>query len=260
MNQRFDDGVQAAMARTRVLLLVATLGERDAVLEVAREAYGLTAYREPRPPYVVFRLGELAGTDITLAQAVAGPYSPSGVPLVTADLVRQLRPHHVILTGTCFGLKEKAQSLGDVVVCTQVRDLDHRALVEAGPGTVQVQSRGLRPAPSVMLSQAYLAGSADWVVAKVHSGPIVASGALFNSPTARAELRLQHPDAVAGDMESHTLAAACAKENVDWIAVRGISDWGAGKDDAHRTEAATNAADYVLHVIHAGLLGRPKGW
>jgi len=251
---RFSDTVDGIMGLTRILLIVATKKERDAVLAVARENYGLSPYRQPRRPYVVFQLGTLAGTEVMLARAPGGLNTASGVTLVASSLIRQWRPDFMILTGTCFGLKPEEQRLADVVVVNQARDVASFALREI-QGLVKKEYRGSANDPSPSLLSCFDACSDGWETAEVHVGPIVASDTLYHSDQALAELKRDHPNAVAGDMESHVLAGVAAEHQVGWIAVRGISDWGDNdKNDEYRVAAARNAAEYVLDVLKSGLL------
>jgi nucleoside phosphorylase len=248
----FDAHVDAGMSRTRVLLLVATLSERDATLAVAREKYGLAYVREARPPHVIFRFSRLSNVDILLAHITGTSSAPSGTSLALPQLVSECQPDYVLLTGTCLGLKPAEQRLGDVVVARQARDLDHRALTTSG-----VRDRGLNQAPSSMLLSAFAAASSDWHDAGVHLGPMLASGTLFNDEVAIADLRERHPDAVGADMETHDLYGAANELGVAAIAVRGISDWGYDRRNTYSEDAARRAADYVLHTIRAGLIGQP---
>ncbi|MFG3557847.1 hypothetical protein ACGGAQ_26045 [Micromonospora sp. NPDC047557] len=252
MNARFEKATNDVHARPKVLLLAATLAEQRATLEVVRN-HGLEPYPEPRPPHTVFRLGALAGTELMLATAVGEPNSAAGVAQVAASIIRQWRPHYLVLVGTCFGLRDE-QRLGDIVVSTQARDLAYQAVADVD-GEPQRYDRGGRPSPSAALLGVMATMADSWSGPAVHLGPIVGSTTLYRSDKAKADLRRRQPDAAAGDMESHLLNGVAYEHKVDWIAVRGISDWGdATKSDTHRHAAAANAAEFVLYAIKAGLL------
>jgi nucleoside phosphorylase len=255
----FADKVAAIMRRPLLLLFVVTDVEERAVLTVAEQVKpGLTVSLDHRREHTVLRLGEFSSCDVVLARSGAGPYSPRGLMLTADALIRDLRPDYVLLTGICFGLKDDEQRLGDVVIASQARDIDHRKLDE-GTGAMVDQPRGDRTGPSATFYSRVVGGAAVWAddEVAVHIGPVVASGTLFDSPTRRSEVKAAHPDAVAGDMESHVFAAVAQLRKVEWCAVRGISDWGMHKNSEHQVRAAQNAARLVFAVICAGALANP---
>ncbi|MEU8046892.1 hypothetical protein AB0B71_22435 [Micromonospora echinofusca] len=254
MQANFDRAQEDVHARTKVLLLVARPDEQKAVLDLARERHGIAPYPERRRPHTVFRLGNLAGTEVMLATAMGGPASEAGVEQVAASVIRQWRPHHLILTGTCLGLRPDEQRLGDTVVCHQARNLIHRAVAEVDGRPTEYPRGGFHDASAALLG-AFNAAAYGWPGAGVHFGTFLGSGTLYRSDQAVSDLRARFPDAKAADMESYALAGVAAEHKVDWIAVRGISDWGdTAKGDDHRDEAARNAAELVFHVIGSGLL------
>lgn len=268
MNRRFDKEADAVLARRKILLLVATLDEQRATLDVFRR-HGSEPYPERRPPHTVHRLGTVAGAELMLASAVGDPSSPAGVAQVATSIIGQWRPHYLVLVGTCFGLRPRErtlgglhsgeQALGDIVVSRQARDVAHQAVTDVD-GEPHRLDRGPRPSPSAELLGVLGAAADSWSGSGLHIGPIVGATTLYRSDEAIAELRRRHPDAVAGDMESHLLNGVAAEHKVDWIAVRGISDWGtADKSDAHRHQAAVNATEFVLHAIELGLLSHATG-
>ncbi|MEV6695360.1 hypothetical protein AB0M35_28220 [Micromonospora sp. NPDC051196] len=253
MNKRFYGETEAVLGRRKMLLLVATLGEQKATLEVFRR-HGLEPYPERRPPHTVYRLGAIDGVELMLASAVGDMNSSAGVAQVATSVIQQWRPHYLVLVGTCFGLRPQEQRLGDIVISRQARDLSHQSVADVD-GQPQRWDRGSRPSPSAELLGVLATAADSWSGPDLHIGPIVGSGTLYRSDVATADLRQRHPDAVAGDMESYLLCGVAADCKVEWIAVRGISDWGTSdKSDAHRHEAAVNAAEFVRHAIGLGLL------
>lgn len=175
------------------------------------------------------------------------------MPWTVDNLIRHLDPAFVVLSGICYGLKSReldggAQELGDVVVATQLRAVEHRKVTTRADGSEYEITRGPRPeAASDLLSHARVLGRAR--VPRVHFGPVLSLNTLVNSPAARARLRALDEEAVAGEMEAAGLYAAAEQTKRDWIIVKGISDWGAGKTDEHQSLAARHAADFVADLI-----------
>lgn len=256
--QRFAEERQKVMSRPLLLLFVVTDVEEQAVLAVAGEVKpGARALANHRREHTVLRLGEFGGCDVVLARSGPGPYSPRGLMLTADALIRDLEPEFVLLTGICYGLKEDEQTLGDVMIATQARDMDHRKFSEEA-GIVVEQPRGDRTGPTATFYSRVSSGAALWDRVAVHAGPMVASGTLFNSPTRRGEVKAAHPDAVAGDMESHVFASVAQRHKVEWCVVRGISDLGMDKVDDYQQQAAQNAARLVFFVVCSGALENPS--
>lgn len=234
--------------------------EEDAVLAVARR---LNPSHIIKPHHLsehtVLRLGEFGSCDVVFARAGAGPYSARGLLATANSVIGELRPDYVMLTGICFGLKDDdGQRLEDIVIASQARDLDHRKLFEVD-SKVSEQPRGDRTGPTPMLYSRVRTRVALWKTEdiRVHNGPMVSSGTLFDSPLERAKVKAAHPDAAAGDMESHVFAAAAYRHGVEWAVVKAISDLGMEKTNEHQMQAALNAADLVFAVAKSGDLAEP---
>lgn len=91
------------------------------------------------------------------------------------------------------------------------------------------------------------------VIGKFASGGILVDNAVF------MENLLASPDfkdVVGGDMEAWGFynavkAASVSETGIEWIVVKGISDWGSGKTSGWQPLAATAAADLVYTVLRA---------
>lgn len=79
---------------------------------------------------------------------------------------------------------------------------------------------------------------------------MVSSPYVIKSGLVRDHIKRRFPAAVALEMEGFPLALTATTEFAEWIVVKGIVDWAdQHKTDTHHTEAATNAALVVLHVL-----------
>ena len=50
-------------------------------------------------------------------------------------------------------------------------------------------------------------------------------------------------------MEAAGLYAAATVHKVDWYMVKGICDWGMGKNKKYQQDAAISAFDFALHTL-----------
>ena len=223
--ERMDE----AYGRERVLLLVATTVERDAVLnQVAVEPE--LDFDGGHP---VYRLGVIGRAEVLLAQVGDGTTSPASGTYSVPELLAAWQPGHVIMLGVCFGLRADRQRLGDVIVAEQLQvaggdrvTAGHR-LIERF--RVAVPPPGVRVWPGLLLS---------WDVP-------VASAALRDS------LKARHRDAEGGEREGAAVYASSVRVGTEWIVVKGICDWGADTNPDALSVAATNAARLVLDLIAA---------
>ncbi|MFC7532185.1 hypothetical protein [Actinoplanes sp. GCM10030250] len=201
----------------------------------------------------VTNLGVLGGARIVMAQSEQGTVGAGSMPWTVDNLVKNLDPAFLILTGICYGLDSREfdggkQNIGDVVVATQLRAVEHRKVTTRADGSWYEISRGPRPeASSDLLSHARVLGRAREPA--VHFGPLLSLNTLVNNPEERARLRVLDEEAIAGEMEAAGLYAAAVQAKRDWIIVKGISDWGVGKVDDSQAPAARHAADFVVDLI-----------
>jgi nucleoside phosphorylase len=223
--------------RTRTLIIVVTPEERDAVIAATG--------REPQTDYlerqVVYRLGTQSRTELTLAQVEQGNVGPSSAGIAAVSLINRIEPDFLILLGICYGLQPEWQRLGDVLVCDQLRALDHRRQTDEGS-----INRGDSVTPSTALLSRFKAVARTRE--RIHFGPMLSGSVLVDSERLRDELRARHPEALGGEMEGAGIYAAAAEARVDWIVVKAISDWGFGRAGADRELAARNAAEFVVHA------------
>jgi len=262
--------VEQATRRVRVLLVTVTPVEHEAVLAAARRRTGQPA----RPAFAgldtAFHLGVVGDVEVVAGKCQQqGPHGPGGAALTPSRLVAQTDPHFVIMVGICYGLRPKQQAFGDVLVARHVQNIDHKKIVDVrddgeGEGEARpvVLPRGEIVPASPLLVDRCQAGTSTWTGARVHIGLMLAAATLVNSATYGEELHRQYSDAIGGEMEGHGLAAAAIAAGVPWALVKGIADFARDKTRHYQQLAATNAAEFVLHVIASGGLavtaGRPE--
>ncbi|MFC4145114.1 hypothetical protein ACFO0M_02490 [Micromonospora mangrovi] len=273
LQQRIERKIAMANRRTRTLIIVATDEENQAVCEAAREVTGCQPELDFLPHQTVQRLGTISRTELMLVQVRPGSVGPGSAAISAAALVSQLEPHFLILTGICYGLRPDRHEFGDILVCDQLRAIDHRkeaepaghrpgtpfgsgaeaaaALAEtpAPAGSRTVLIRGDAVTPSTTLLSRFRAVAQTWTSGgRVHFGPMLSASTLVSARSLRDELHEQQPEALGGEMEGAGVYAAAAHAKVDWILVKAICDWGFEKGDDFHERAARNAARFVVRV------------
>ena len=252
------DRLREILSGPRVLILVVTETERDAVLRSVRGQVENEADLDGLGSRTIYWLGTVANCKLLLAQAgEQGTNSMAAMPATASEAIARCNPDCVVLTGICFGLRpERGQQLGDVVIARRIQDLNHvRETDDPYNPTVY---RGVHVGPSPELLDRFQAGQSSWQGVTIHAGTVLTSNTLVNSSERVARLRRDFPDAIAGEMEATGVYEATTRGlRPDWIMVKAISDWGFDKTEDMQQIAAQNAADFVTHVIATGTLRRP---
>ena len=257
-NADYDEAMNGVTETARILILVVTPGERDAVLAAVRRHVGRPPVMDQADERTMYALGSVAGTELMLTQAgEQGTVTAAGMLLTARAAIGQCRPDYVILSGICFGLRpEEGQQTGDIVIARRMQNVDQRKLTDDADRPVIY--RGVNAGCSPVLLDRFQAGQQTWSGARVHIGTVLTSNTLVNSKQVVCKLRNDFPDAIAGEMEcAGVYEAATLDSKPDWIMVKGISDWGCGKTAEAQPLAAQNAAEFVTHVIAGGAL-RPR--
>src|SRR5262249_27298422 len=140
--------------------------------------------------------------DLMLARAAEqGTASASAMYETARSAIGRCRPDYVVLTGICFGLRpDEGQRIGDVVVASEVRNIDRRKVVDDAGGQRTIY-RGAHVQASPRLLGLFLAGESTWPGGRVHSGLVLTSSVLVNYQTLVASLRREFETAIAGEME-----------------------------------------------------------
>ena len=236
------------MNRVKVLLISATNLETKVIIDITENIYGLTMTRLHIKDHTIYALGTLEEIEIFLVQSEMGSETPGSVTLTANDVIEYLNPNCIISIGIAFGLKEKEQKLGDIIVSKQIRQYDSKKLI----GKDRILARGDKVHASTRMLDRFRSGKIDWNNCNVHFGLILSGNTLVNSSKFRKFLLQLEPEAIGGEMEAGGIYTVCTKRKVEWIVVKGISDWGMDKNDKDQEIAITNSIKYVFHVLSNG--------
>ncbi|XP_068705028.1 uncharacterized protein [Montipora foliosa] len=177
-----------------------------------------------------------------------------------------LKPKGVFCVGFCGGMNEEKAKLGDVVVSTNlILYAQYKATDDVN------EPRGLIVPLRDKVNKIMNHASDGWeppllenieeakprmVCGKMLSGPM-----LLNSKKERKRLLRSYPDAIAIEMEGEGVFSAAHKLDIQWVIVKGISDYADGTKDSTKDwkpYASMMAASLVSHVF-----SQPKafeGW
>jgi adenosylhomocysteine nucleosidase len=167
----------------------------------------------------------------------------------------------VISVGMAFGCDPTRQSLGDVLVGTQLVPYDNRdiRLVDGQVTTTYDRVRRRRAKPSLLrLMEEHTKRPG---APRAHFGALLSGAARIHCAGFRDKLRAAVPQkgepVIGGEMVGVGLLTASDPHDPNWLVVKGISDFGDEERDAiierTRAPACLAAARFVL----GALSGRP---
>ncbi|MFC1596550.1 hypothetical protein ACFL5Q_01200 [Planctomycetota bacterium] len=240
-----------------VLLVTVNEHETQALLRAFKEATGKRAEPFPLDDRVYRNLGTVNGTRVFHALSEMGSGSPGASQQTVDKGIRALNPGAVIAVGIAFGINEKQQAIGDILISRQLR------LYELQRAGEEIVLRGDKPHASARLIN-FFEGMAQtsWTGATVSVGVLLTGEKLIDDLDYRSQLIKFDPEAVGGEMEGAGLYVACEDHKVDWIAIKSICDWADGQKSKNKVRRQKNAAkrvaEFVLHALQEAPLTRPQ--
>lgn len=237
-----------------VLILTAADVEYETVIELAGIGPTLSSRRRTAGARTFIDLG-LRGYTVWAFQCKKGSVGPGSSLDVLKDALHELspKPVAVVCAGIAFGLQQAKQAMGDILIAEQIRlfEVERRAQVRL--------ARGDKVSCSPLLFSWFRDFLVDWAEATpgrvrphVHSGLLMSGEKLADDEAFVTELHRIEPEAIGGEMEAagvYTAATGEYQRHVQWLVVKAICDWGAGKGDKYQVIAARNAVDLILHVL-----------
>ncbi len=237
---------------TDVLIITTTRVESLAVIEVFEKSAGHKSTTQQIDDRVYFNLGIVNGARIFLTQSEMGSGGLDASLLTVRKGIDALSPVAVIMVGIAFGVNDRKQSIGDILVTEQLRlyDLQRVGIQDGKP---QIILRGDKPHASPWLINYFKSADLRWQGAKVRFGVVMTGEKLVDNVDFRDQLRDFEQEAIGGEMEGAGLYIACQDKKVDWILVKAICDWADGNKaqdkNPRQQTAAHNAAEFVLKAL-----------
>lgn len=185
-----------------------------------------------------------------------GVTNPASMPLVS-QLVKELSPVAVIMVGIAFGVDEKKQKIGDVLVSDKILPYDSQKILED-----KTEYKETPKEVGFQLLNAFRE-CREWIYylpnaeqAAVYIGSILTGSRLVNNYKYRTQLLndFESYRPIGGEMEAQGIYSMCRIHGVtEWIIVKGICDWGYKKNtpnkDVNQKIAADAAVDYCFYVF-----------
>lgn len=238
-----------------VLIVTVTKVESKAVVEVFKEATGQSDRTIQIGDRMYHDLGTVNETRVFMVRSEMGTSSLGASQQTVQKGIAALSPAAVIMVGIAFGIDNKKQAIGDILVSSQLWPYELQRVGTNKEGEEQIIPRDAKPDASTWLINRFRTAELSWDEsrARVRFGLLLSGQKLADNINFRQQLLQFEPEAIGGEMEGAGVYTACQDNKVDWILVKAICDWGDGNKgqdkDARQRLAAHNAAEFVLHML-----------
>jgi nucleoside phosphorylase len=241
----------------RVLLVTAATVERDTLLRLFRQVVHSAPVYDFRKRRTYLRLGQIGGVEVITVQCEMGTVGPGASLDTVADAIDDLNPSAVIMVGIAFGIDEKKQNIGEMIVSKQVQSYEQAKVgTRRSDGSLVIQLRGDRVTASTRLLGRLRLAQVEWTGKKVRFGVMLTGEKLVDNVDFRGGLKALSDQIEGGEMEGGGLYTAAVGRKVDWIIVKAICDWADGhksrNKDRRQASAAEQAVSFVLLALRQG--------
>jgi nucleoside phosphorylase len=205
-------------------------------------------------------LGKIGETTVYHAISEMGSGGSGAMQQTVEKAISNLEPGAVIAVGIAFGVSEKDQKIGDILVSKLLRLYEQQRVGKMG----EIIPRGSSPDASPRLMSHFRSfQQTKWSGAKVRFGVVLSGEKLIDNIDYRDSLVKLESEAVGGEMEGAGLYVSSYDRKVDWIVIKAICDWADGNKGVEKDErqklAAMNAAEFVVNSLKYAPLLHPNG-
>lgn len=256
-----------------LLLLTVTETEQDELLQAATELgipYTVSPGEFSRDFY---DFGKLGSYRVAAIRSKMGALDYGGSASAAQVYRAATRATGIIAVGMAFGISEKTQAIGDVLVSEGLFPYDDRDVVAVngvseyryqeidaatnlvrGPSDARVRERAKFRRAKTSLVKFFQRHARSAKKLRVHFGALLSGSARIHSAAYR-DMLYGHFEArgkaiVGGEMEAVGLLSSSDPNDPWWIVVKGICDFADEQRDANivrdRPSACRNAARFVL--------------
>jgi len=236
---------------TGLVAITTATDSEDAALFASLDAHGFSRSRLLRVGDGVLQEFVRGVTQrVVHIRTSAGSMGVNSAGMVLPYVLHELDIRYLVSAGICFGLKPfkgelEFQKLGDVLIATHIQDYETKR-----KGSQEIP-RGERTSASPGILQAARIARSQMIGIKyqISEGIIISGQMLVDHEETVDELRAAFPEAIGGEMEGNAVAGASIYKGRQWILIKGICDWGMGKEDGSQAIAAERACELAVKAI-----------
>lgn len=203
---------------------------------------GILKFYKGEYTYYIAKLGKY---NVAHIQSSMGSMSRGSSIMTVCAALDCIKAKIVIMVGIAFGVNNKKQHIGDVLVSETIIPYNSKRVGK--DSTIQ---RGVETYASLFLLNRFKSLNTweyfleDKTKAKLIPAKLLSGEELIDNIEYRNELIKIYPEVKGGEMEGVGVATAC-ENKIDWILVKGICDFAdgkKGKDKKKRQEIAIDSA------------------
>lgn len=224
-----------------ILLVLVTKREISALEKILQRLMILKSLHMKRGQPI--KVGVYNGFELFVLQTGMGSLGHDSAGYAIADALHIVSPKYVIMGGIGFGLKEGIQKMTDLMVATSIKDYESG---KVGEGEYWEDRGEEHQSSKYLISLAHILSQNR---ADTHFGQMLCGNKVIDNTEMMEKFKQVYPDAIGGDMEGNGLAVACERTGIEWILIKGICDWGHGKNDDNQDKAALQSFDFCLNLI-----------
>jgi nucleoside phosphorylase len=234
----------------QLLLITATENELRQVLRLLEPFENEEEILKVVTEYETYYLGKFGAFAASVVRSGMGSMGPLGSALTANAAIKLWKPSAVIVVGIAFGINKAKHKPADVLIAERL------ALYENQRISSEIVSRGSIPITGLSLLNRFK-NAIDWsferpdgTKVKMHVGQMLSGNKLIDDPSFKQELIKMFPDSIGGEMEGAGVFDACSRARIEFIVVKGVSDWADGKKhDGYQEMAAASATSLAHHVL-----------
>ncbi|MEA5359785.1 hypothetical protein VA596_09570 [Amycolatopsis sp., V23-08] len=247
---------RGALGMPHADVLLITVNEIETKeLRAALERTGHQGRNQYGPINTYWLYGPIGGATVAHVRCSMGSGGQGGSMLTVQDAILDLRPSAVIGVGVAFGIDEKRQPIGEVLLSEKLTSYEPQRVGTGPAGILTITRRGPSAECSPRLLGRFRDAHLDDLAFRVKSGELLSGEKLIDNPDFKRSLLDLFPEAIGGEMEGAGVNSASGRAGVEWIIVKAICDYAAEKavDKIPRQElAARNASLVVVRALEAG--------
>lgn len=236
---------------TGLVAITTATDSEDAALFASLETHGFSRNRLLRVGDGVLQEFARGVTQrVVHIRTSAGSMGVNSAGMVLPNVLQNLDAKYIVSAGICFGLKpfkdgKEFQKIGDVLIATHIQDYETKRKGE------QEIPRGERASasPGILQATRIARTQTTGIEYQISEGIMLSGQMLVDDEKTVKELRAAFPEAIGGEMEGNAVAGASMYDGRQWILIKGICDWGMGKEDGSQSIAADRACDLAVKAI-----------
>ena len=245
------DDEELLIEKTNALFMTVTPIEREVFFSYLKPIPCFNGIIKVNRNPQTYHIGIFGKYIVAHTQCKLGSIGRDSSQNVTSDSLADIQPNCTVMTGIAFGLKKKKKTMGDVLVSERIIPYE---VARISKDSTDWRGESIRSGVTLLnrfenaIEWKYY-GSRRKKSYKIHLGSVLSGEKLVDKIEFVKILETTFPKAVGGEMEGAGVSSVSDRKGKEWIVVKGICDWGEGKDKKNQKKAADTSTNLAYHVF-----------